>query len=179
MVNVPLFNNVDPTVTEHHTAPDCINGGKVWFTISPDNGRNKVIYNADTVSSSYQFVDLPEGDHHFSVVDEYYCELAGRDIKMVLEGSCDTVYFPTAFTPNNDGRNDLFRGSGNRAVRNYQLAVYNRWGQVVFHSTNVLNGWDGKVNGVAEDTGVYIWMASYTTIKGVAKKARGTVLLIR
>gem|GEM_PF-2757826 len=179
VVNVPLFNNVDPVVTEHHTAPDCVNGGKVWFTISPDNGRNKIIYNADTLSSSYQFVDLPEGDHHFSVVDEYYCELAAEDIRMVLEGSCDTVYFPTAFTPNNDGRNDLFRGNGNRGVRDFQLAVYNRWGQVVFHSTNVLNGWNGKINGVDLDTGVYIWIASNTTSKGIAKKAKGSVLLIR
>jgi gliding motility-associated-like protein len=180
MVDVPLFNNnIKPTVQEHHISPDCIDGGKVWFTISPDDRLNKVIYQNDTASSAFQFTNLPEGTHHFSVVDQYFCELAAKDILLKLEGSCDTVYFPTAFTPDNNGRNDIFRGNGNRSVKDYDLTVYNRWGQIVFHTNNVVNGWNGRVNDVEQSAGLYVWVANYTTTKGIRKKAKGTVVLIR
>ncbi len=179
MVDVPLFNPVLPLVQEHHISPDCLGGGRVWFTISPDNGGNKVIHNKDTVSAAFQFTDLDEGLHHFSIVDPYFCEIDAKDIMLVLEGSCDTVYFPSAFTPNNDGRNDLFRGSGNRSVKDYRLTVYNRWGQTVFTTNNVLRGWDGTINGVPQSGGLYIWVAGYTTRAGVVKKQKGTMVLIR
>ncbi len=178
-VNVPLFNNVVPLVQEHFISPDCVDGGKVWFTINPDNGRNKVIFQNDTLSAGYQFKDLSAGAYHFNVVDEYYCELAAKDIVLALEGSCDTMYFPTAFTPNNNGRNDLFHGLGNRSVKNYELAIYDRWGERIFYTRNVLTGWNGKVRDVEQSIGLYVYIASYITSKGQRKTAKGTVLLIR
>ena len=179
LVSVPLFNNTLPQVQEHFLSPDCINGGKVWFTIAPDNLKNRVLFQQDTVSAAYQFIDLPAGNYHFSVVDEYYCELAAKDIVMKLEGSCDTVYFPTAFTPNNNGRNDVFHGLGNRSVRDYELAIYDRWGERIFYTRNILSGWDGTIHGIEQSSGLYIWVASFTTSKGQKKKAKGTVLLVR
>ena len=178
-VTVPLFDPVIPTVQEHHINPDCVSPGKVWFTINPDNGSNKVIFGNDTASAAYQFTDLDEGLHHFSIVDQYFCEIDAKDVLLTLEGSCDTVYFPSAFTPNNDGRNDLFKGLGNRSVKDYHLTIYNRWGQVVFTTTNVIKGWDGKINRVEQGAGVYIWIASYTTTSGVMKKQKGTMVLLR
>jgi gliding motility-associated-like protein len=178
-VDVPLFNPVIPTVQEHHTAPDCISAGKVWFTITPDNGNNKIIYNNDTLSSAFQFTDLSEGSHHFSIVDEYFCELDSKDINLSLEGSCDTLYFPSAFTPNNDGKNDLFKGLGNRSVRDYQLTVYNRWGQKVFSSNNVLQGWNGKVGDMEQNSGIYVWIATYKNTNGELRNRKGTVVLLR
>ncbi len=178
-VNVPLFNTVVPLVQEHFISPDCEDGGKVWFTINPDNGRSQVIFQNDTISAGYQFKDLSAGAYHFSVVDEYYCELAAKNIVLALEGSCDTMYFPTAFTPNNNGRNDVFHGLGNRSVKDYELAVYDRLGQRIFYTRNVLKGWNGKIRDVEQSTGFYVYIASYTTSKGQRKTAKGTVLLIR
>ena len=178
-VDVPLFNPVIPTVEEHHTAPDCIAAGKVWFTITPDNGNNKIIYNNDTLSAAFQFTDLGEGVHHFSIVDEYFCEIDSKDINLSLEGSCDTLYFPTAFTPNNDGKNDLFKGLGNRSVRDYQLTVYNRWGQKVFSSNNVLQGWNGRVGDMEQNSGIYVWIATYKNTNGELRNRKGTVVLLR
>jgi gliding motility-associated-like protein len=178
-VVVPFFDPVIPSVIERHINPDCIEAGKAWFTISPDNGRNKIIYKQDTLSAAFLFEDLEEGLHHFSVVDEYFCELQAFDLQLSLEGSCDTMYFPTAFTPNNDGRNDQFRGLGNRSVRDYELSVYNRWGEKIFNTRNVLSGWNGKINGVDQPSGIYIWVAGYTTPKGIKKNVKGTTILIR
>jgi len=87
---------------------------------------------------------------------------------------------PTAFTPNNDGRNDFFWPHNALKADNYQFKVYNRWGQLVFQSRNWQEKWDGRISGQVQPTGVYVWMLSYThrdTKQPVFKK--GTVTLIR
>ena len=87
---------------------------------------------------------------------------------------------PTAFTPNNDGLNDNFGPHNALKADNYQFKVYNRWGQLVFESTNWRERWDGKIKGIPQQPGVFVWMLRYTnrdTKKPVFKK--GTVTLIR
>ena len=87
---------------------------------------------------------------------------------------------PTGFTPNNDGLNDNFGPHNALKADNYEFRVYNRWGQLVFESRNWRERWDGKVKGVQQATGTYVWMLKYTnreTMKDVFKK--GTVTLIR
>jgi gliding motility-associated-like protein len=87
---------------------------------------------------------------------------------------------PTAFTPNGDGLNDTFWPHNALKADDLIFKVYNRWGQLVFQSRTWRDRWDGKVNGVLQDTGVYVWMLSYThkdTKQPVFQK--GTVTLIR
>jgi gliding motility-associated-like protein len=90
------------------------------------------------------------------------------------------IAVPTAFTPNNDGRNDFFRPHNALKADNYDFRVYNRWGQLVFQTRNWQDKWDGKINGQAQPAGVYVWMLKYIhrdTKKEVFEK--GTVTLIR
>jgi gliding motility-associated-like protein len=90
------------------------------------------------------------------------------------------IDIPTAFTPNNDGLNDYFRPHNALKADQYDFKIYNRWGQLVFQSRNWQEKWDGRINGVLQTTGVYVWMLSYThrdTKQPVFRK--GTVTLIR
>lgn len=87
---------------------------------------------------------------------------------------------PNAFTPNNDGLNDYFRPHNALKADNYDFRVYNRWGQLVFQSNNWMDKWDGRINGVVQGTGTFVWMLRYThrdTKQPVFRK--GTVTLIR
>ena len=87
---------------------------------------------------------------------------------------------PNAFTPNNDGLNDKFGPHNALKADNYEFKVYNRWGQLVFRSTNWKDRWDGTIKGIPQESGVFVWMLSYThrdTKQTVFKK--GTVTLIR
>lgn len=90
------------------------------------------------------------------------------------------IEVPTAFTPNNDGLNDQFRPHNALKAINYHFRVFNRWGQLVFESRNWMEKWDGKINGLTQETGVYVWVLSYThrdTGQPVFRK--GTVTLIK
>ena len=66
------------------------------------------------------------------------------------------LYIPNAFTPNNDGINDFFGVSG-EGLQDYHIMIYNRWGEVIFESTNPHERWDGKFKGqpVQNDTYAY------------------------
>jgi len=88
---------------------------------------------------------------------------------------------PTGFTPNGDGHNDYFGplGSG-EFVSQYQMTIWNRWGQEVFRSTDpTAQGWDGTYNGQQSPTGVYAYIITYNDIYGQQKQAKGNVTLTR
>ncbi len=110
--------------------------------------------------------------------DALNCSDSTRKTLTVLDHCFIAV--PTAFTPNNDGLNDTFWPHNALKADNLEFRVYNRWGQLVFQSRTWRDKWDGKINGVLQPTGVYVWMLSYThrdTKKQVFQK--GTVTLIR
>ncbi len=87
---------------------------------------------------------------------------------------------PDAFTPNGDGRNDVFRIPPSLSIQLSRFCVYDRWGHQVFMAANPAAGWDGTAGGRAEPAGVYVWVVEYVdalTDKPVV--ANGTVILVR
>jgi gliding motility-associated-like protein len=110
--------------------------------------------------------------------DALNCSDSTRKTLTVLDHCFIAV--PTAFTPNNDGLNDTFWPHNALKADNLVFKIYNRWGQLLFQSRTWRDKWDGKINGLLQPTGVYVWMLSYThrdTKKQVFQK--GTVTLIR
>ncbi len=97
----------------------------------------------------------------------------------VLVTTCD-IYFPTAFTPNRDGRNDFFRILYAYHISDYHLSVFNVWGQKIFETRDPSRGWDGTLGGEWQPTGVYAWYAEFRK-EGITEKItrRGTVALLR
>ena len=89
------------------------------------------------------------------------------------------VYVPGAFTPNGDGRNDVFRPIIYGNVTNYQFSVYSRQGQLVFTSGELNKGWDGRVNGQSPETNVFAWFCSYQLEGQPVQLQKGTVILIK
>lgn len=92
----------------------------------------------------------------------------------------NTIRVPTAFTPNGDGLNDLFRAIYGENISDFRLQVYNRWGQTVFSSNDIRKGWDGTLNGARQPSGIFVWIISYADpVTGEKKSLKGTVMLIR
>ncbi len=88
------------------------------------------------------------------------------------------VAVPTGFTPNSDGRNDLFRITNLTFQRVVEFRVYNRWGQEVF-SSNDNKGWDGKYKGQQQDAGVFKYLIRVAYPDGHTENYKGDVTLIR
>jgi large repetitive protein len=89
------------------------------------------------------------------------------------------VYFPTAFTPNNDGLNDLAKLGGDLAgISKYVLAIYNRWGKRVFYTEDVTKGWDGYMKGTRADIGSYYYQIKFV-YNGTEDFWKGDLTLLR
>ncbi|MDY0903604.1 putative Ig domain-containing protein [Pedobacter sp. CFBP9032] len=88
------------------------------------------------------------------------------------------IYIPNAFTPNNDGKNDTFLIYGN-TIASARMSVFTQWGQLIFQSDNMSNGWDGTFKGVNQPVGVYVYMVEAQFNDGTSTMKKGTVTLIR
>lgn len=91
------------------------------------------------------------------------------------------IVVPNAFTPNGDGKNDVFIPFVNldRAYAIIDFKVYNRYGQVIHASANRSHGWDGTFNGKVQDNGVYYYIIRIRFIDGTEKQFKGDVTLMR
>ncbi len=85
---------------------------------------------------------------------------------------------PTGFTPNGDGNNDVLYVRG-AAVATLDFKVYNRWGQLVFETTNINKGWDGIYKGKPQEMEAYGWTLSASFIDGTVVNKAGNVTLMR
>ena len=96
---------------------------------------------------------------------------------------CENSFFvPNCFTPNNDSHNDIFYPYA-RNIEDYELLVFNRWGEIIFKSNNQTIGWDGSYNGQAAQEDVYVYKVLYSVDLENGKKSKkeqiGHVLLLR
>ena len=89
------------------------------------------------------------------------------------------LYSPNAFSPDGDGINDFFKISGQGMI-DFQIEIFNRWGQMVYKSIDLSNGWDGTFKGKNLPTGTYVYKIK-TSKYGVEQKLvkSGSVALVR
>jgi gliding motility-associated-like protein len=114
--------------------------------------------------------------YRLTVTDQNDCSnVAEYEVKVT-----GTLQMPTAFSPNGDGMNDRFIIPPGLFIDLQNFAVYNRWGQVVFSTNRVEQGWDGFFKGTASPAGVYAWTVQYRdAITSELQLLKGTVVLIR
>ena len=86
---------------------------------------------------------------------------------------------PNAFTPNADGLNDLFRVKYPFPVKEFNMSIYNQWGQKIYSSADIQKGWDGTYKGNNASSGIYVWTITLTDTRGKTQSAKGTVTLIK
>lgn len=85
----------------------------------------------------------------------------------------------TAFSPNNDGINDEFGIAGLQYVESFELNIYNRWGAVVYNTTEITDHWDGRYGNHLAASGMYIFTIEYIDLSGNYHKENGMLRLIR
>lgn len=100
------------------------------------------------------------------------------DTVVVKPGDCE-VFIPTAFTPNNDNKNETFGVITDVAVQYFSMQIFSKWGQIIFNSNSISQKWDGTFKEKNMPNGAYLWMLNYVDRKGKKKYLQGTVLLIR
>jgi gliding motility-associated-like protein len=176
LVTIPKlpYLNLGDTILLYPQSSVNIHAGGGYPNYSWSTGSQDSVISEDSIINV-----VKEGNYRVRVGDQYCCF------------NSDTVYVkpflyyaPSAFTPNGDGRNDVFRLVGLNPDIKLNLEIYNRGGNLVFTSDNLDQGWDGTFNGYALPLGTYIWIAkikflSQDIITSGDIVLKGNVILLR
>lgn len=151
----------------------CINK-PVQLTAVSTGTATSYLWSTGSTASSIQ-VNMP---------DTYWVEVrnaggcVATDTLKTTWGDCET-YIPTAFSPNGDGINETFGLINGISSTVFTFYIYNRYGQLVFSTSDPYQKWDGKLKGKPSPNGAYIWMMTYKNRDGFIQTDKGTVMLIR
>lgn len=101
------------------------------------------------------------------------------DTQVIKSVKSVEIYVPSAFTPNNDGKNDRLKPilMGIKELKYFR--VFNRWGQMIFDGRTVEPGWDGTVSGTPQGADVFVWMVEGLGLDNKTYRRKGTVTLVR
>jgi gliding motility-associated-like protein len=135
---------------------DCIgidNSGIVSVVVKGGTTPYNYLWSSNPEVTGPEVTDMPNGDYMVWVHDAHNC--ADSMQSAIKYDDCCKPFIPNAFTPNNDGKDDLFRVRFKGDMKLIGLSIYNRYGQRVYYSIYIDQGWDGTVNGVPQDLGVY------------------------
>ena len=152
------------------------NDGKASIQVSGGTGPYSYVWSNNANTATIQ--KLPEGVYTLTVSDSQGCTDSTKiEIDKV---QCESyVDFPTAFSPNGDGVNDVFRARYSPDVKKFNMRIYNRWGELVFAGDDILEGWNGTYKNVAQPMGTFVWLAEYSFSDGSSNTSSGNVTLLR
>jgi gliding motility-associated-like protein len=142
-------------------------GVNLSYQWTPDYAMNSTIILQPGVTP------LVDTVYKITVTSKDGCGVATDNVKVFVYKD---VYIPTAFTPNGDRHNPLWFIPALQAYPDFTLAVYNRYGQVVFSSSRINIGWDGRYKGMEQPTGTYVYMLNLNDGSPLRK---GTFQLLR
>ena len=128
-------------------------------------------------STSRTLAVSASGTYEVQVTDDNGCT---GTASVNITADCRDIYFPSVFTPNGDGLNETFGALGNTAaVSVYNLKIYNRFGQPVFATDDINKKWNGVYLSKKPDTGVFVWVVSYSIFGRSVVLRKGSVLILR
>ncbi|ALL04511.1 hypothetical protein AQ505_02785 [Pedobacter sp. PACM 27299] len=153
------------------------------YEVSVDNGNTWQSPSSGTPGTTHTIEGL-KPDQQVTIrvraTGQLACQLSDA---AALSGKAENpignqVFIPNTFTPNNDGKNDILFVYGN-TIAKMKLRVYNQWGQFLFESNNIQNGWDGTYKGQLQPNGVYVYQFEAELNDGTKTTKKGTITLLR
>lgn len=164
-INPPRVNIVNPVVQ----IKDQSSGSMNWLYNMGD-GQSEILSDF-----TYEYADSGTYLVLQTVTDLNGC--TDTAMRTVLVDFFNTKYVPDAFSPNNDGMNDVFAPVG-RGIHSYEMKIYNRWGELLFESKGN-QGWDGTYKGVDVPSGLYTYTLLIYDHKLRKTHVSGTITLLR
>lgn len=185
----PVLAYVYPEINPSFTAAEAVKaetGFAIAFTNTTTTTGLAYAWNFGDVQSqdNTSFDESPT--HNFTAEGNYTVVLIATNAEGCSDSTVQVVdatlahdlFLPSAFTPNNDGVNDVFRLKGN-GYSNASMAIINQWGQVVYKSDNAALGWDGNAGSRTAQNGTYSYMVKITMKDGSVKLMKGNISLIK
>lgn len=180
-----IIVSIDKIMVNAQAEPSFVTKGEsTVLTAIPQNYSSYLWYPSTLVEDSTQAttVAIIEETTEFIVVAKNINGCIATDTVSVqvkdLRCGEDNIFIPTAFTPNGDGKNDIWKVRTSIAD-NFTVQIYNRWGELVFESNDVEQGWDGIYQGKLSETGSYAYYVTVICQSQEQYFSKGNITLIR
>ena len=137
---------------------------------------------SNTIARNPTFTFRDTGIHNIQLIVTHRNGCTDTTLQVIDVIPVVRLFMPNAFTPNDDGKNDLFGPVGIAAgAFDYEFSIWNRWGERVFFSTDSNQKWNGKkgINGDVLPNGVYIYLLTYTDPRGDKFELKGYATLVK
>lgn len=115
----------------------------------------------------------------YEVVATNACGTGSAQLNLATEDCACTLYAPTAFSPNDDGLNERYAIVTRCVLSDFRMLVYNRWGELVYSSQSLDQGWDGTIDGKPAPPGNYVYQLSYYREGLGPRQSSGSFVLLR
>lgn len=182
-VIVKPYDKGSYTTTVNKVNPTCDNeqSGMIILNANGTTSPYTFTFNGRKFAAGDTLQHLGAGTYNLPVLNKDGCNMGTSQVTLQLAFSrdCDTVYVPTAFTPNGDGKNDYLKPFYSSFSSILNFSVYNRWGQQVYTMGNSkTSGWNGYYQSRLQPAGTYIWICQYKNHNGREIVKRGTTVLL-
>jgi len=184
---IPVF--VLPTAAFYNNPDVGYAGVTDMYFIDMSVGAHSWLWDfGDPSSYNYNTSDLQNPTHLYADSGTYTVQLIVTSTKNCSDTATRDVviypdfliFIPTAFTPNNDNLNDMFKPVITGFDRSqYKFYIFDRWGREIFYSEDIDNGWDGKDKGKYVESGVYSFLIYFAEYTGKEHKVKGSFTLVR
>ena len=179
-INVTKIDTPDVLITDLNGKPHyCFDYETTLLLIESNNGDINE-YNWSDFGETDEVEIIESGEYKVEVTNDYCLSRYSVNVKEYCSGN---LFVPNSFTPNGDGINDIFQPISNDHVDGYELIIYDRWGEPIFTTNKIEEGWDGKINESIVLIDVYIYKISYnySSKNGGIKRSgtTGTVTILK
>jgi gliding motility-associated-like protein len=184
VLNTIVSGPSEPLLLEGYSIPICFGDTIGVASVVAEGGTPGYSYLWNTGSNNTldSLAGLGVGSYSVLVTDANGCTATEYiDVAIVNElAGCVIVDMPNVFTPNGDFVNDLFLPVEILSIKDFNIVILNRWGNVMFESPSYTDGWDGLTPSGAEASGgVYFWKVVYEDVYGKSGVKHGSLTLIR
>jgi gliding motility-associated-like protein len=179
IITVPDYYATRPITTYNTIWPQCDISGSIQLFVKGDAVGNYSVGLGSTIyASDHIFTGLVAKSYLFSILTADGCIVDSLSIPLERK-ACGAVVFPTTFTPNHDGVNDIFRAALSSTAKSFDLKIFSRNGSLIFATKSIHTGWDGTYLNKDVAIGTYYWIASYSNTDGKPILEKGSITLIR
>jgi gliding motility-associated-like protein len=149
--------------------------GGISYNWQPATGLSN--NNIQNPIANYVIADPSKILYSIAITDSFGCTV--KDKQEVWLFATANIFLPTAFTPNGDGANDLFKPTYINITKLEFFRVFDRWGKIIFETSDMGKSWDGTYNGKQLPTDTYCWIIAAVNDKATTISQKGNVTLIR
>ncbi len=178
VINEPTLLEPDlETLINQPICPD-VSDGTAYVEAKGGTPDYQFFWSNNEATEQQEGVDFSRGTYTVRIVDANGCETS---LEVDVIERFPKIFIPTAFSPNGDGENELFKPVTDCNLQ-YSVQVFNKWGAIVYASSDITEGWNGTLNGQQAPDGKYSYIIFYSgSLNGVSfeETLRGTLRLVR